>query len=361
MNAILFMSPPFAVALLTAPAALPADATQADRLWKEATAALDARRYQDAQQPFDEFIRRYSADPRAREAQILSALCDYRRKRIVQALETWNRIVRMELMSRNASPALRLGLTHLAAHYGSERNMSEYEKVLEHLAAMFPDHELTTTEHVNAARIKAADGDYAGAAKLYATVSSHLKDNDKRDWNVARVLAERGGSVALALRAADEHLTGDSAVIAERLYKEILKRNPSEPESLEALTKLGWSLYIQGKWQEAEPLWRTVIKEAPRGSEWLARCRWHMIQLLAGPRNSMSKALELCELQISEFPNHPEGERAMLVRAWLYWTNKDWAKAKPAFEALMSAYPHTANAPPIKRYLADCEEGLGSR
>ncbi len=330
----------------------------ADLAWKEANSALEKRQFQNAQKKFDDFLRRYLSDPRAQEARVYSAICDYRQKRIAKALDSWNRLASMELMQERSSPALLLALRQLAAHYGSERNMREYEKILGHLASAFPDHEFTMREHVNAARMKVKDGDFGGAAELYGRVSARLEAADKKDWDVARVLAERGGSVAMLLRAAEEHLTEDSVSIAERLYREILKREPAQNEKHEALTKLGWALYMQDKWQESEKLWQSVIKEAPSGSEWLARCRWHMIQVMAGPRDQMSKAIELCELQIREFPDHPEGERAMLTRAWLYWTRKDWAKARKGFEELTAAYPHTANAPPIKRYLADCDEGL---
>ncbi len=330
----------------------------ADLAWKEANSALEKRQYPDAQKKFDNFLRRHMPDRRAQEARVYSAICDYRQKRVVNALVAWNRIVNMEVMQKSSSPALLLALRQLAAHYGSKQNMREYEKILEHLANAFPNHDITMREHVNAARMKAKNGDFAGAAQLYGRVCARLEAADKKDWDVARVLTERGGSVTMLLRAADEHLTEDSVSIAERLYQEALKREPAQAEKHEALTKLGWALYMQGKWQESEKLWQSVIKEAAPGSEWLARSRWHIIQIMAGPRDQMSKAIELCELQIREFPDHPEGERAMLTRAWLYWTRKDWAKARKSFEELTAAYPHTANAPPIKRYLADCDEGL---
>lgn len=372
MNAILFMIPLFAVALLTAqptpahaapneaPAALPADATQADRLWKEATAALDARRYQDAQQPFDEFIRRYSADPRAREAQILSALCDYRRKRVVQAIETWNRIVRMELMSRNASPALRLGLTHLAAHFRADGKTADWAKTVDRLFEFFPEDSATILECRLYAQEQLNRGEFFLAVSAYERIGKQLTAEDRQNLDLARAMTDSGADGQAIVELANARLAGNQPDLAARLYREALKKNLQDDERLEAMTKLGWCLYLRDAYQDAEPLWRQVIQGGAKGNEWVGRSRWHLIQLFAGPRHQAKQAIELCEAQAIEFTGSFLGRQAAFTKAWLYWVARDWDKALQAFHELARAYPDVMEHEPVRNYIRECEQGLNA-
>ena len=126
----------------------------------------------------------------------------------------------------------------------------------------------------------------------------------------------------------------------------------------EAKTKLGWCLYLQQKYAEAEPLWREVVKKGPVKDKWVGESRWHMIQLLTGPQNKPDKAVELCDVHAKEFAGAFRGQQAVFIKAWIYWRNKDWTKARQTFSDLVSAYPETAQHKPIQDYIRDCEQGI---
>jgi hypothetical protein len=55
------------------------------------------------------------------------------------------------------------------------------------------------------------------------------------------------------------------------------------------------------------------------------------------------------------------GQQAMFARAWLLKINRRWVEAKSAFEALIAAYPHKADSPPIKAYIEECNNAIAKK
>lgn len=330
----------------------------ADALWNKACSAIDSRRYSNAEKLFDDFIKRNFNDERVASARIYIGICDYNQNRSQRALDAWDRVMKAEIMQKRSSPALLLGLEQLAIHYRAQQNMSEQEKILSSLLQMFPDDPLTIREHTLSARACIESGDYMKAAGLYEKVSDSLKGRDMEDYRLAKELAAPGGSVAAIITSANKQLADNSLNTAARLYEEVLKRNPSSDERYEAMTKLGWCLYLRHNYKEAESLWEQVIKQGDKGNEWVGRSRWHMIQLLTGPLNKTDKAIELCNAQAVEFPGSFRGQQGMFIKAWIYWLEKDWRNAHQAFTELISDYPHMAHHAPIQGYIRECEEHI---
>ncbi len=265
----------------------------------------------------------------------------------------------MEIMQKRASPALLLALDQLAAHYRIQRNERELEKTLTRLAEFFPENAITVREHASSGRARLEAGDYAGAAGLYGKVAAHLKGDDLLNYDLAKELSAPDSSVTAILVSADAHFAADSVPLAALLYEESLKRNPGLNDKHEAMTKLGWCFYIEKDFAKAEGLWKQVVKSASPSDEWRGRSRWHLIQLMAGYRDKPEQAVELCDAQAKEFAGAFRGEQALLTKAWLYWTKKDWGKASKAFSELTAAYPLTLHHEPIRNYIRDCEEGMG--
>ncbi len=333
----------------------------ADLAWKEARGALDAKEFQKAQPLFDNFIRRYLSDPRAQEARVYSAICDYRQNRVVNALIAWNRIVNMEVMQKQASPALLLGLDQLAAHHRLKGKPEDWKKTVDQLFDSFPENPITIRELRLFARQCLIKGDYVQALAIYERFEKSFSAEDRQSMELAHAMAESGTDGSAMVKSANDRLERNEPELAARLYGEALKLTLRDNEKLEAMTKLGWCLYLQDKHKEAESLWQQAIKEGPKGNEWVGQSRWHMIQLLAGPRKQEKKAIELCDVQAAEFSGSFRGRQAAFTKAWLLWLARDWEKAKKAFDELALGYPEVMEHEPIRDYIRDCEQGLNAR
>ncbi|MCA1810120.1 MAG: tetratricopeptide repeat protein, partial [Lentisphaerae bacterium] len=286
------------------------------------------------------------------------ALCAYHRGRKAQSVVDLNRIATGEIMHKRRSHALLLTLEQLAAHYRSQQNQGELDKILAHMHTLFPDNQATLDEHARAARVLLEAGDYAAAAMLFGKVADRLQGRDLDQYRLARELASPGGSVPAIIASANAMLADNAPEVAARLYEEALKRNPTIHEHQEVMTKLGWCLYLQGKTREAERLWQQAVNSGTPGDQWRGQSRWHLIVLNAGPYNKPAEAIRLCEIQTREFEGEFMGQQALLTRAWLYWTVERWSEALSAFEDLCNAYPEKRDHPPIQGYIRDCEQGL---
>ncbi len=322
---------------------------------------FDAKQYQKAQPLFDDFTRRYLSDPRFQEARIFSAICDYRQKRVVNALVTWNRIVNMEVMQKRLSPALLLALDQLAAHHRLKGKPEDWKKTVDQLFDSFPENPITIRELRLFARQCLIKGDYVQALAIYERFEKQLSAEDRQNMNLAKAMAESGADGSAMVQSANARLEHNEPELAARLYGEAMKMNLRDDEKFEAMTKLGWCLYLQNREKESERLWKEVVALAPKGNEWVGQSRWHMIQLLAGPRKQEKKAIELCDVQAAEFARSFRGRQAAFTKAWLLWLAKDWEKAKKAFDELALGYPEVMEHEPIRNYMRDCEQGMQSR
>ncbi|MBU4427976.1 MAG: tetratricopeptide repeat protein, partial [Verrucomicrobia bacterium] len=330
-----------------------------DLLWSSAQECLKKAQYREAGEKFVQFAHQCRNDQRYREALFYQGLCELNLGQELQALNTWKRVAQLELPEKNKSQALLLTLEQMAGYYARKGQDAEQEKTLRQLQAEFPDAEATVTLHAQAAEDKLKKSDYAGALGFYQAVAVKLTEKDRKNLELAVTMTTKGaGNPRELLTAANGSFENNNVEQAIKLYQAFLKENSASPLAAEARTELGWSLYVQGKWQESEALWQDVIRKGSLKDKWVGQSRWHMIQLLMGPAGKPDKAIELCETQAKAFPNDPRGERALFIRAWLYWTQKQWVKAGGAFNDLLAAYPANAVDPPVQGYIRDCEQGI---
>ena len=341
-----------AFAQTNAPALSPADT-----LWKQARTTLEAKQYAKAQPLFTDFLKRYQADPRAAEARICVGICDFRQGQTPRALDVWNRTVNMELMQKRVGPGLLLGLEQLSSYYRTEQKLPELNKVLGQMQSLFPNDSVTAREHLLAANARFEAGDFAAAVALYEK-AGQLKGTDADNYKTARALASGGQTAASMIASADKNQVENAPAVAARLYEEALKLNPNVNEKHEAMTKLGWCVYLQEDYEKAEKIWRAVVASAPKGDEWRGKSRWHLVVLNAGRYNNDKEAIALCEEQAKEFDGGFLGQQAVFTKAWLLKTAGKWKEAKQGFEQLLAAYPATANCPPVFRYIEECESGM---
>ena len=124
---------------------------------------------------------------------------------------------------------------------------------------------------------------------------------------------------------------------------------------------LGWCCYLKRDYDKAEKLCKEVIEAGPPTSHWVGKSRWFLIVLAVGPRGNDSRAIELCDVQARVFDGDRLAEQAMFTKAWLYWTQKEWAKGKKAFAELLARYPERGTHPPVRRYISDCEAGMSAK
>ncbi|MBU4200208.1 MAG: tetratricopeptide repeat protein [Kiritimatiellae bacterium] len=343
------------------PTNLPARSTirPEDLLWSSAQDCLKKAQYKEALPKFTEFARQYRNDALFAEALFYQGLCDVRLGQEVQALSLWDQVLKQEMQKKPKSRAWLLTMEQMTIWYGQKGKEEDRKKALKQLLAECPDDPITVRLHVQAAEARLKASDYAGALGFYRAVEGKLTDTDRKNMDLAAVMATKGAkNPRELLTAANESFEKNNVDQAIKLYQTFLKQNPDSPLAAEARTELGWSLYVQGKWQESEALWQDVIRKGSPKDEWVGQSRWHMIQLLMGPAGKPDKAIELCETQAKAFPNDPRGERALFIRAWLYWTQKQWVKARGAFNDLLAAYPANAVDPPVQGYIRDCEQGI---
>ena len=196
---------------------------------------------------------------------------------------------------------------------------------------------------------------------LPQTRSGALSGRNAENYQLSQELASGTAlNVRLLIDKATGYWENDAPEVAARLYEEALKRNPAVVEKLEAMTHLGWCLYLQKDNDRAEKLWKAVIASVPQGDRWRGESRWRLVVLSAGVRNDRNKARELCAEQFAEFKGTFLGRQAKLTQAWLYMVDKQWSEAKRHFEELAATYPDQNNEQ-IAKYIADCESGLRSR
>lgn len=331
-----------------------------DLLWSSAQESLKNGQYRQAREKFIQFTRQYRNNPQYKEALFYQGLCELKAGCFEsRALDTWNQVLKLEQLEKTRSKASLLTLKQLVGYYERNGKDDEQKKALSRLLTDFPDDPVTMSLHIKVAEARLKASDYAGALAFYRPVEKKLSDEDRKNMELAETMAAKGGQNPKQLLAsANESFEKNNVKQAMKLYQTLLKQNPNSSLTAEAKTKLGWSFYVDGKWQESAVLWREVIKQEPPKDKWVGQSRWHMIQLLAGPAGKPDKAIEMCEIQAKAFPNDSYGERALFSRAWLYWTQKQWVKAKVAFDDLFAAYPENANDPPVQVYVRECEDGI---
>ncbi len=333
-----------------------------DILWSSAQECLQKAQYQETRRKFEQFSRKYRTDSRFKEAIFYQGLCELKLGQEIRALSRWDQMLKREMLEQTRSRALLLTLEQLAGYYTRKGQAAKLEKTLIRLRTDFPDAEATVTMHAQAAEARMKISDYAGALELYRAVEKKLAANDLKNMDLAVTMTTKGaGNPRKLLTSANESFENNNVDQAITLYQIVLKQNPDAPVAAEAMTRLGWCYYVQGKWQEAVPLWKEVIRKSPARNEWVGKSRWHLIQVWAGPAGKVEKAIKLCEIQAEEFAGDMYGERGLFSKAWLYWTRQDWVKAKSAFDELLAAYPANANDPPVQEYIRDCEEGIQKR
>ncbi len=288
-------------------------------------------------------------------------ICDYRMGgRTVRALEAWKRAVNMKLMQKRASPALLLALDQLAAHHRSEGKPEDWKKTVNQLSEFFPENPITIRELRLFARQCLIKGDYIQASAIYERFEKQLSEEDRQNMNLAHAMAESGAAGSALVKSANARLERNEPELAARLYGEALKMNLRDDETYEAMTKLGWCLYLRDDFKRAEKAWKEVITSAPKGNEWRGKSRWHMVVLLTGPYGKSREAIALCEEQVKEFDGGFLGQQAAFARAWLLKTEGKWKEAKQGFENLLESYPLTASCPALYRHIEECEQGLSA-
>ena len=333
-----------------------------DELWKSAGESFDKLEFKTARGLFKDFSSKYPNDKRRKDALYYKGLCEMKMGWDTQAMNTWEQLVKLEAIKKTRSKALLLSLQQMIQYCDLKGKKGEKEKLLKQLLRDFPDDPITVQVVVKSAHARLEVSDYAGAKALYEKVLTKLSDEDLKNLELAVMMSSKDSmNPRQMLNYANRTLEKDNVEQAIKLYKTFLKECSGSPLTAEAMTRLGWCYYLQEKYHKAEALWNEVIKKGSGRDKWVGQSRWHMIQLLAGPAGKPNKAIEFCEIQAKAFPDDPHGERALFSRAWLYWTQKKWVKARAAFDDLFAAYPENAIDPPVQVYVHECEEGIRKR
>ncbi len=335
------------------------DTQAADELWKSAHDSFNKSKFKIAHDLFQKFSLRYHKDSRRKDALYYQGLCEMKMGQGTSAMYTWKQLVMMEAREKTRSKALLLALEQMIQYCDQKGDKRQKEKLLKQLLRDFPDSPVTVRVFVKLAQRRLEASDYARAKTLYESMRTKLSPEDQKNLELAVTMSSQGSwKPKQLLDYANKSLEEDNVKLALKLYRTFQRDFPKSSLVGEVRTKLGWCYYINREYGKAEKLWKTVISKRGVKDDWVAKSRWHMIMLNAGPYGKVDEAIKLCEIQAKEFRGEFYEEQALFSRAWLYWTQKKWVKAKSAFDDLIKAYPAKAEHAPIQEYISDCEKGI---
>lgn len=178
-------------------------------------------------------------------ADLRAAIADYDR---VLALESAEPRLRAEALRRAAYLRLRLVENGEADEAELARAITLYERVL----ADHPGDEANDHALYQLARARQFAGDNAAAATLLQALGDRYPSSSLR-------------ADALFRGAEMRYLAGDYA-LAEREYRRVLDMGDRYPQYEPAQYKYGWSLYQQGRYEDAVPVFLAILeRELPPG------------------------------------------------------------------------------------------------
>lgn len=285
----------------------------------------------------------------ALEAQFLLGQIQARSKQVVEALSTFSALT---LRHRGTEWAAR-AYEQCALLQEQRRSFHEAQKAREDLLRENPDSPVTMKIWMLIADDLYKSEKLAEAAEIYAKFEKKLSLDAKHKLETARSFKLASINPEALLDSADKMLTDSNTQSAINLYTVYLQKSPNSTRAGEVKTKLGWCyslLNTPESLKQAEALWQAVILKGPANDQWVGESQWNMIQLLTGPKGKWEEAIKVCEVVGKNFPNSARGDQALFTRAWLYWTEKNWDKCRPAFDDYLRAYPEAINHPPIKKY-----------
>ncbi|NLE66156.1 MAG: tetratricopeptide repeat protein [Lentisphaerae bacterium] len=335
---------------------------QEELLWSSAQESFRQLQYREARRKFAEFVRQYRNDVLFTDALFYQGLCDMRLNQENQAVNAWDQVLRFEITKKAKSRAWLLTMEQMTLFYDRKNREEDRKKALRQILAEFPADPIAVRLHVQAAEARMKASDYAGALAYYLAVESQLAAQDRKNMDLVEAMTGTGArSPRALLEAANENLGRNNVDQAIVIYQEILKQYAASPQAPEAKAMLGWCCYLKRDYDKAEKLYKEVIEAGPPTSHWVGKSRWFLIVLAVGPRGNDSRAIELCDVQARVFDGDRLAEQAMFTKAWLYWTQKEWAKGKKAFAELLARYPERGTHPPVRRYISDCEAGMSAK
>lgn len=325
----------------------------AERLFKEGQFARAATH-------FAAFSKASPSDPRTASAWLHEGVCHVKLGREDDAIRCWNWVVQRY----PASPQVPEALEQLIAVHQRRANAGEANALTAKLVAAFPRHPATVRLMIARAEASLTAQRYEEAVKLLEPIREQLSPPQRRQMELARLYSEAKSDPAKLIAAADAAFEANDPDKAIPVLEAFLAKAANSPRSTEARVKLGWACFClndEKNLQRAETLWEEVIRKGPPTDEWVGESQWHMVQLLAGPRRKWKDAVARCELVARAFsPGTFRHEQALYTRAWLLWTQKQWAISLAAFRDFVKAYPHKAIHPPIVAYMRECEQHLAN-
>lgn len=353
------------VQIITSPSAYagePQPPATNDPAWQAAMTEFDNQRFVAAARLFETYASSRLNHPFYKLSLYYQGLAERRAGKEGQAVTTWKHLLSLAQLEQNREQATLLTLNQLALFHQERGQEQQVQEILAQMAKEFPDDPLTVERHAASANAYIEKGKYKEAMACYRPVAAKLEGTDRANAEAtALLLKPEAQNAETVLQFAGDALTSDQVDKARMIYQYYLKNHGNTPGRWEAMTKMGWCLFLKKEENRAEKMWRDVIAKAPADNYWVGKSRWHLIALMAGPRGKVNDAVELCEVQAKAFDDNMLGEQAMFVKAWLYWTQKNWAKAKTAFDELLAKYPARGAHPPMKQYLTDCENGLKAK
>ena len=304
------------------------------------------------------FTEIYPSDAHAPEAQFLIGMCAFKQNDYDHALLAWN----WSVQRYPTASATAAGLEQMAMYYEAKHNLTRTNDLGDQLLRTFPTDPATLRLSVHRGEMLSKSGDYKEASRVLAAVEPQLDPTQKQALAMARALTASSSDPQKLLEIARGKMTAGDTQMAGDLYSKYLQSQPTKTGASEAMTNLGWCLYVTGTAQnldKAERLWQQVVNGNPVTDEWGGESRWHLVQLLAGPRGRWQDAVKACENIVQSAPAGTyRHEQALYTSAWLLWVNKQWPQALTEFQNLVQVYPAKAVHPPIVAYIADCKKQI---
>jgi outer membrane protein assembly factor BamD (BamD/ComL family) len=317
---------------------------------EQARESINASKFAEAESAILKYLQAQPNSPDAAECYFLLGRLQARNQRAEDALRTFSNTFSRYPKSEWSAQAL----AEQIPIYLQRRNPGAAQKCRDELLRHHPQSPTTARVWTSVADQCFDEQKFKEAAKIYQNFEANLTKEEADKLALANVFSVGNGDPERILPIADLALRQNRVVFARSIYDQISKSSNAQRHISHIRTKLGWCLYLDANkenLEQAESLWRQVVKSVKPSDPWYAEAKWHLVQLASGHQGDWKKAVALCQEIEREQPvgSYPH-EQALFSRAWLLTVQEQGQLAVDAFDDLIAAYPEKANQPVIIKH-----------
>ncbi len=144
---------------------------------------------------------------------------------------------------------------------------------------------------------------------------------------------------------------------AINIYDVILNRWKLSPYTQEILYRKGLCLRALGKFPEAVQTWQALLKKFHYGP-WQDDALLDIARTRAFKLKQLDLALEDYQEFVKKFRRSDRLPEALYQMAWIYYTKKEYTKAKALYKSFLKDYPDSSASDRARQWLQRCDQAL---